>query len=175
MSFDRQPTLENDLISLRPLLPQDFDSLYEVAADSLIWEQHPDKERCTMSGFTSFFNESLSSKGALLIFDKESGKLIGSSRFNLLEDAPDAVEIGWTFLSRSYWGGPYNKSSKQLMISYGLRFVKEILLFVDRDNVRSQRAVEKLSVLDGIELTVDHSFQKFGDNIVYKIRKLKLT
>ncbi|WP_420604232.1 GNAT family N-acetyltransferase [Flagellimonas sp.] len=171
MSLDRQPTLENDLVSLRPLLPQDFDALYKVASNPLIWEQHPDKERSTLSGFTKFFNESLDSKGALLIFDRESGKLVGSSRFNVLEKYPDSIEIGWTVLSRAYWGGIYNRSIKQLMIGYALRYVEEILLFVDGDNVRSQRAVEKLSTLDGIQLTVDRSFQKFGNNIAFKIRK----
>ena len=40
-----QPTLQNDLIILRPLRENDFEALYEVAKDPLIWEQHPSRER----------------------------------------------------------------------------------------------------------------------------------
>ena len=39
-----QPTLENDLAKLIPLQENDFENLYQVAADSKIWEQHPNKD-----------------------------------------------------------------------------------------------------------------------------------
>jgi hypothetical protein len=41
MTFDYQPTLVGDLVTLRPLDAGDFDDLYAIAADPLIWEQHP--------------------------------------------------------------------------------------------------------------------------------------
>lgn len=34
-----QPTLVSNLVRLQPLAPEDFDALYEVANDPLIWEQ----------------------------------------------------------------------------------------------------------------------------------------
>ena len=40
MSFDLQPYLENDLLVLRPLSENDFESMYKVASNPLIWEQH---------------------------------------------------------------------------------------------------------------------------------------
>ena len=43
--FDLQPNLKGELLELRPLRPDDFDDLYAVASDPLIWEQHPVKER----------------------------------------------------------------------------------------------------------------------------------
>jgi RimJ/RimL family protein N-acetyltransferase len=45
MHFDLQPTLENTWIRLRPLRAEDFEALYAVAADPLIWEQHPSRTR----------------------------------------------------------------------------------------------------------------------------------
>ena len=45
MSFELQPRLQNDLIKLEPLEAGDFERLYAVAADPLIWEQHPSSDR----------------------------------------------------------------------------------------------------------------------------------
>lgn len=45
MPFELQPTLHGDLVSLRPLRPDDLDALYAVASDPLVWEQHPDRDR----------------------------------------------------------------------------------------------------------------------------------
>jgi len=41
MSFDLQPLLAGELIGLRPLRIEDFNDLYSVASDPLIWEQRP--------------------------------------------------------------------------------------------------------------------------------------
>ena len=46
MTFDIQPKhLQNELIKLVPLHENDFEELYEVASDPLVWEQHPNKLR----------------------------------------------------------------------------------------------------------------------------------
>ena len=36
-----QPILENENVKLLPLQEDDFEVLYQVASDPLIWEQHP--------------------------------------------------------------------------------------------------------------------------------------
>jgi len=54
------------------------------------------------------------------------------------------VEIGWTFLARSYWGGNYNREMKQLMLRHALGFVKRVVFLIGPQNVRSQKAIEKL-------------------------------
>jgi len=61
MPFDFQPTLVGPLVTLRPLAPTDRDRLFAVAADPLIWEQHPDKTRCQPKGFDAFFQQALDS------------------------------------------------------------------------------------------------------------------
>jgi len=100
MTFDLQPTLENDLVLLRPLKQEDYDSLCQVAKDTLIWEQHP-CDRSKRDEFEIFFKESIASKGALLIINKLGNEVIGSSRFNEIEGVNSAIEIGWSFLARN--------------------------------------------------------------------------
>jgi N-acetyltransferase len=142
--FDSQPTLRGELLELRPLLPADFDALWAVASDPGIWEQHPAKERATPDGFRKFFQDALDSGGALIAHDVRDGKVIGSSRFFGYDAERNEVEIGWTFLARSYWGGRYNGEMKRLMLDHAFRFVDCVVFLVAPTNYRSQRAVEKI-------------------------------
>jgi N-acetyltransferase len=142
--FDPQPTLEGPLVTLRPLEPADHDRLFAVAADPLIWEQHPDKSRSQPAGFKAFFQQALDSGGALLALETNSGRVIGSSRYYGYDEAADEVEIGWTFLARSHWGGEYNGEMKRLMLEHAFRFVSRVVFLIGPQNYRSQRAIEKL-------------------------------
>lgn len=144
MTFDLQPALTGDLLELRPLRPDDFDALYAVAADPLIWEQHPNSDRYKLDVFTAFFRDALASRGALLVVDRKDGRVIGSSRFNGYDPSKSEIEIGWTFLARTHWGGVYNGEMKQLMLRHAFRFVASVIFVVGINNFRSQRAVEKI-------------------------------
>jgi RimJ/RimL family protein N-acetyltransferase len=144
MLFDLQPNLEGDLLGLRPLRPEDFNDLYAVASDPLIWEQHPSSDRYQEEVFRSFFRESLESGGALIATNRRSGRVIGSSRFHAFDREKSEIEIGWTFLARSHWGGAYNRDMKQLMLRHAFRFVNSVVFLVGPKNLRSQRAMEKI-------------------------------
>jgi RimJ/RimL family protein N-acetyltransferase len=142
--FDSQPTLKGTLVELRPLRHADQDELYAVASDPLIWEQHPARDRHEAARFGEFFAEALASGGALLATDAETGRVIGSSRFHGYSEERSEVEIGWTFLARSHWGGRYNGELKELMLRHAFRFVHSVVFFVSPENVRSRRAMEKI-------------------------------
>ena len=144
MTFDFQPKLEGKFVSVRPLQPEDYDELYKVAADPLIWEQHPAKNRYQKAEFKRFFEDSIKSGGALLVRDKESGQVIGSSRYHGYSEESSQIEIGWTFLARSHWGGKYNGELKRLMMQHAFQFVEHVVLLVGHDNLRSQGAVKKI-------------------------------
>lgn len=144
MAFEYQPVLQGNLVELRPLRPEDHDDLYTVAADPRIWEQHPAGDRQDSEGFRRFFRDALASGGALLAVDARTRRTIGSSRFHGYDEQKSEVEIGWTFLARSHWGGRYNGQMKQLMLRHAFRFVNHVVFLVGPENLRSQRAVEKI-------------------------------
>jgi RimJ/RimL family protein N-acetyltransferase len=144
MAFDLQPILKGELIGLRPLRAEDFSDLYAVASDPLIWEQHPVRDRYKEEVFTAFFRESLESGGALIAIDSKDGRVIGSSRFHGYDEARSEIEIGWTFLARSYWGGIYNKEMKRLMLRHAFRYVNSVVFIIGVQNLRSQKAMEKI-------------------------------
>jgi len=143
--LDRQPVLEGELLHLRPLRAADWEPLYAVAADPLIWAQHPAHDRWREPVFRSFFAEALAGGGALVAIDRASGAVIGSSRFEGLETARGgSVEIGWTFLARSHWGGRYNAEMKRLMLAHAFASLAECRFLVGESNIRSRRALEKI-------------------------------
>jgi RimJ/RimL family protein N-acetyltransferase len=142
--FDIQPILAGTYVNARPLRKDDEEELYAVAADPLIWEQHPNKNRYTRKEFSKFFSEALESGGTLLVTDAKTGAVIGSSRFYGYNEKLGEIEIGWTFLSRSHWGGKYNGELKHLMLNHALKFVKTVVFYIDHENRRSQRSLEKI-------------------------------
>ena len=144
MEFDLQPTLRGELIELRPLRPDDFDALFSVASDPLIWEQHPESDRYQRDVFQKYFDGALESKGAFAIIERESGRIIGSSRYCNLNSGNSEVEIGWTFLEREFWGGSFNRELKKLMLDHAFQFVDRVVFVVGEKNLRSQKALEKI-------------------------------
>ena len=139
-----QPTLRGQLIELRPLCIEDFAKLFAVASDPLIWEQHPEVDRYKESVFRVFFNEAMESRGALVAIDRGNGRVIGSSRYHGYDRRTGEVEIGWTFLARSCWGGRYNGEMKRLMLDHAFGFADRVVFLIGPDNLRSRRAVEKI-------------------------------
>jgi len=129
---------------MRPLRPSDFDELFAVASDPLIWEQHPAHDRWEERVFRKFFLDALDSRGALIASDASGGRIIGSSRYHGYDEEKSEIEIGWTFLARSHWGGRYNGEMKRLMLDHAFRFVDRVIFRVGTTNFRSQRAVEKI-------------------------------
>jgi len=144
MSFDLQPTLKGALLELRPLRTEDFHELYAVACDPLIWEQHPSSDRYQVEVFKNFFREALELGGALIAIDAQDGRVIGSSRFHGYDRERNEIEIGWTFLARSHWGGVYNREMKELMLRHAFKFVDSVVFLIGPQNLRSQKAVEKI-------------------------------
>lgn len=168
IQFELQPVLKSEFVELRPLRTEDFEELYAVASDRLIWEQHPDSDRYKLAVFRKFFADALQSGGALLVLDRKDGRVIGSSRFHCYEPERSQIEIGWTFLARSHWGGFYNGELKRLMLAHAFRFVDNVLFVVGSSNLRSQRAMEKIGgVRVGAKLDA-----RGRESLIYKISRL---
>ena len=153
MPFDLQPKLTGTLLEMRPLREEHFDELFAVAQDPLIWEQHPASDRYKEEVFRTFFREAMESGGAFVAVDRASGRIIGSTRYFSYDQAKREIEIGWTFLARSHWGGRYNPEMKHLMLHHAFQFVDSVVFVVGPRNYRSQRAVEKIGgVRDGTRI-----------------------
>ncbi|MBM4114194.1 MAG: GNAT family N-acetyltransferase [Phycisphaerae bacterium] len=143
-AVDLQPTLEGDLVLLRPLREHDFEALHAAANDPLIWEQHPQHDRWRREVFRTYFDGGIASRGAFAVIERATGRIIGSTRFHGLDPGKREVEIGWTFLTRAHWGGRFNHEMKRLLLDHAFRFVDRVLFLVGPNNIRSQTAVERI-------------------------------
>jgi N-acetyltransferase len=164
--IDRQPSLQGELVELRPLREGDFPSLYAIAADPLVWEQHPSKDRTKEEVFRRVFENTLASGGALAVIDRRDGRIIGMSRFDHYKPDQSEIEIGWTLLARSHWGGVYNGEMKRLMLEHASRSVNYVAFRVHSLNFRSQRAVEKLGA---IRVGSEADPEGRGENLVFRL------
>lgn len=143
--MDRQPTLEGERVLLRPLQREDWRALWGVAADRELWARHPSHDRWQEPVFRAFFEDALEKGGALAIIDRETGAIIGSSRFQEHDPAGEGqVEIGWSFLARHYWGRGYNAEFKRLMLEHALCSVGRVLFRVGAENVISRKAMARI-------------------------------
>lgn len=142
--FDLQPTLVGELLQLRPLHADDFEDLFAVSSDPLIWEQHPERLRYQRDVFTRFFQAGLESRGALVALDARSGEILGSSRYNAWSAERRQVEVGYTFLARKCWGRGFNLEMKRLMLNHAFQYVDRVVFYIGENNLRSRRAIEKI-------------------------------
>ena len=166
-----QPTLENENLLLLPLEATDFEALYQVASDPLIWQQHPNKNRYKKDVFQSFFEGAIASKGAFKIIDKKTNQIIGSTRYYDVNPENQSVLIGYTFYGRAYWGSHYNPQVKQLMLAHAFQYVNTVFFHIGAFNIRSQKATERLGAVKTKEFDVAYHGETETLNFEYAIDK----
>ena len=172
MNFDLQPIdLKNELVTLIPLAQNDFEKLYSVASDPLIWEQHPNKNRYQREAFQTYFKGAIESGGAFLVADSKTGETIGSSRFTGYDPFKKTVEIGYTFLARDHWGTVYNRALKTIMLDHAFKFVEGVIFHIGANNIRSQKAIEKLGAKKTGEIEMKYYGEQNVLNYTYVIDK----
>jgi RimJ/RimL family protein N-acetyltransferase len=118
--------------------------MFAAASDPDIWKVHPSPDRYTEPAFRKFFKGAVDSGMAFAFVDQSTGRMIGSSRFHGHDPALSEIEIGWTFLARSHWGGRANREVKRLMLDHAFTFVDTVIFWVGEENWRSQGAMTKI-------------------------------
>jgi len=141
---DFQPTLIGPTVIVRPISAADWPELFAAGSDPEIWKVHPVRDRHTEPGFRKFFDGAVESKMGFVFVDRSTGRLIGSSRYYGHEPTLGEIEIGWTFIVRSHWGGATNREVKRLMLDHAFGFVDTVVFWVGEQNWRSQGAMTKI-------------------------------
>ena len=166
--------LKDQKVILEPLQEMDFEALYQVASDPLIWEQHPNPDRYQRHVFENYFKGAMESGGAMLIRDADDRLVIGCSRFYDYDSGGRSVLIGYTFFARSCWGRGYNPAAKRLMLDYAFQFADQVIFHVGANNIRSQKAMERLGAIKTGELEVAYFGEPSKMNFVYTIQSSRM-
>lgn len=140
-----QPFLEGERVLLRPLESADEEALHAIARDPAVWEQHPIHDRWREEVFHTFFVRAMASGGGLAIIHRNSGAMIGMTRFvNYDPEDRATIEIADTFIEPRWWGRGINPQVKRLMLTHAFERVGRVEFRVGETNYRARIALEKI-------------------------------
>ncbi len=135
---------------MEPLKESHLNSLFFAANDPRIWiylSMKVEKKQDALNLIKSALEaKRKGTEFPYAIVMKETGEVIGSTRFLDISLTDRHAEIGWTWLHPRFWRTRVNTECKYLLLKYGfekLNFVR-IQLKTDERNLRSQAAIERL-------------------------------
>ena len=136
-------------VRLEPLEPRHREGLRQAADAADIWAYMPIS--AAGDGFERWFDFSVSmaetqKEAVWAVRSLDEGRLVGSTRYMVLEPRHRRVEIGHTWYHPSVWGGRVNPACKYLLMGYGFEELDLIRMELKTDarNTRSQAAIAKL-------------------------------
>jgi len=178
--IDVQPTtLEGNGVLLEPLIVEHAEGLGQAAADGELWNLFftsvPEPTETEEYIRSALEGQSTGTMLPWVVRDKQSGQIIGTTRFHDIVAAIDRVEIGYTWYAARCQRTHVNTACKLLLLEYAFEQVgcEVVGLRTDNFNHRSQRAIESLGAnKDGI--LRHHTRRKDGsirDTVFYSILK----
>ena len=151
----KQVTLEGKYVILRPPSINDLDGLSYAAQDGEIWNS-PYAIFPTISELSKYLQDLLKKQKTILpfiIIHKQSNKIVGTTRYLNIDYDNYHLEIGHTWIARSYRRTAVNTESKLLMLQYAFEKLNCIAVEIRTDilNKISRKAIERLGAIqDGI-------------------------
>lgn len=151
------PTLQGSLVTLRPLLHTDAQSLVDAAADGELWSL-PFTVIPSADTVDGYINKALrgQAEGTVMPFAitlNANQSIIGSTRIWKFDRENRKLEIGHTWYSRSWQRTAANTESKLLLLRYAFEQLQCIRVQFTTDvlNERSQAAIRRIGgVQEGI-------------------------
>ena len=145
--------LENQKVLLIPFESKRNIELKEIIFDNEIWEYMGMYVRNDQD-FENYIESTLKQKSdgicyPFLIIDKATNKVAGSTRYGYLNHASQKCEIGWTWYGKEFQGTGLNQACKYELLNFGFEKIefRRIQFSADLENIRSQKAIEKLGAL----------------------------
>jgi len=142
--------LEGDYVRLEPLSEQHRDQLIEVISDGELWDLFVTLVP-RVEGIDEFIENAitahLNEDGlAFATIDKASGRVVGSTRFMKANLPNKRIEIGFTFIAKSYQKTKINTEAKLLMLTHAFEIMQlnRVELITDYLNDASRNAILRL-------------------------------
>ncbi len=154
MNFDpikiEPVTLTGRYIRLVPMTMDYLDPLWEVGQDIDLWKWIPYQLK-TRDELQAYMQTALSwqASGSALPFvtvEQKTDRVVGSTRFGNIDAANHRVEIGWTWIGKTWQRTPVNTEAKFLMLQHAFEVWRciRVELKTDRLNERSRAAISRL-------------------------------
>lgn len=149
--------LKGNVIDLIPLEAHHLKELYIAAADKELWQLIPtdcsDKETFYTTYRFALKERESGNQYPFVIIHKPTQKLIGSTRLFEIYPQDKKLEIGWTWITKEFWGTTVNLECKLLLLTFCFEVLgtNRVQLKTRDTNYRSRKAIEKIGgVFEGI-------------------------
>jgi len=143
-------TLEGKYVRLEPLSLKHREELIGAISDGELWNLFVTLVP-SIENIDRFIEEAIAAhlNEDGLVFatiDKVSGKVVGSTRFMKASFANKRIEIGYTFIAKSYQKSKINTDAKLLMLTYAFENLQlnRVELLTDYLNAKSRHAILRL-------------------------------
>jgi RimJ/RimL family protein N-acetyltransferase len=142
--------LEGRYVRLEPLRPHHAGALYRAGQAPEIWDwlavafTGPESAEAFIAA--ALQGEAAGAELPFAVIWKETGEVVGSTRYLEIDPLNKSVEIGWTWYSPAVWGTVVNPEAKLLLMQHAFETwgARRVWLKTDAKNLRSQAAIRKL-------------------------------
>lgn len=169
--------LEGEFVRLEPMRVDHLPALCKVGLEPELWEltanivnDAGDLERYVRSALA---DQMLGKAIPFVTIERESGTVVGSTRFGNIDSANRKTEIGWTWINPRWQRTAINTEAKLLMLTHAFEVWKciRVELKTDIKNKRSQEAMKRIGcVEEGVmrnHMITEHG--RFRDSIYFSI------
>jgi N-acetyltransferase len=143
-------TLEGKRVILEPLSFDHHAQLCEVGLDEDIWLLNPSQVR-TREDMRNYIAIALREEQneislPFATIEKETGRVVGSTRFGNINRENYRLEIGWTWIGKNWQRSFVNTEAKYLMLSHAFEALNcmRVELKTDSLNERSRNAILRI-------------------------------
>ncbi|MFZ5815120.1 MAG: GNAT family N-acetyltransferase [Bacillota bacterium] len=143
-------TLSGRYVRLEPLRMHHLDPLLEAGSDDRIWAWLPRRLQ-SAEAMEQFIAEAMAAEQreqeyAFAVVLRDSGRVVGSTRYCDIAPSARGLEIGWTWYAPEYWQTRVNPESKYLLLRHAFEEWQAIRVYfkADERNLRSRAAIAKL-------------------------------
>jgi N-acetyltransferase len=125
-----ETTLEGNLVHLIPLKAEHKSALLEASADGELWKlwytSVPSKDSIDSYLEYAFSEQAAGCALLFAVVDKQTQKIIGSTRFCNADNLNHRVEIGYTWYAKSYQRTGVNTECKYLLLQHAFENLNAI-------------------------------------------------
>ncbi|MGG0657666.1 GNAT family N-acetyltransferase [Rummeliibacillus pycnus] len=142
--------LHNDQVILKPMEESDIEGVFAVGAYPEIWpyisitiENLEDTKKYMTDALT---NKEIGVEFPFVVIDPKTNAIIGSTKFMDIDAKNKRLEIGFTWLTPTYWRTAVNTNCKYLLLQYCFEVLhlNRVQIKTDHENLRSQKAIERI-------------------------------
>lgn len=176
--FSSKIILENDSLTIRPLIKSDIDKIELISYSKELGEFGARvKNRKDLSNYFDYCFNSKKNKELypFIIINKHNNNPIGITMFGNISFPNRRLEVGWTWIGKQFQGTGINYKCKKLLLDYCFNELdlRRVEFKIDIKNIKSQKAIEKIGAIkEG--LLRDYNIQSYGKSngtYVYSILK----